>query len=118
MLLNPNARYCLAVICGQMNVDGRWLPLMNENSSCRKKHFYAIIKAKTVSEAVGHAKCGIQEELLFSNLPTKNMEGHNVDEIVIREKSVKSDTELPQAEDDKENKIAPSHDGKLVAPKR
>jgi hypothetical protein len=46
------------------------------------------------------------------------MEGHNLDEIVIREKAMKPGAELLKAEDDKENKAAPSLDGKLVAPKR
>ena len=118
IFLNSNSRYCLAVICGQMNVDGRWFPLPRENLSSRKKHFCAIIKAKTVSEAVGHARYGLQEESQFSIPPTKYREKQDVTETVVNEKAVRSGTIFSQAEDNKENNSFSLPASKSVAPKR
>ncbi|MCO5569831.1 hypothetical protein L7F22_023545 [Adiantum nelumboides] len=58
--------YCLAVISGKMNVDGTWVPLSKEAVSDRKRRFYAVIQARTVTEAAEHARAGFQVET-FSN---------------------------------------------------
>ena len=99
-------------------MDGRWIPLPKENLSSRKKHFCAIIKAKTVSEAVGHARCGLQEESQFSIQPTKYREKQDVMETVVIEKAVRSRTPFSQAEDNKENNSFSLPASKPVAPKR
>ncbi|KAI5072669.1 hypothetical protein GOP47_0012775 [Adiantum capillus-veneris] len=57
-------RYCLAVVSGKMNVDGIWVPLSKRTISDRKRHFYGVIQAGTVAEAVGHAQAGFQVEAL------------------------------------------------------
>eukprot|EP00250_Pteridium_aquilinum_P000123 c10139_g1_i1 orf=1-2043(-) len=73
-------RFCLAVICGKMNVDGKWASLSKVTVSSRKSHFYAVIQARTVTEAAGHARAGFHMEMeALSNYKAKEI--HRVEEV-------------------------------------
>lgn len=95
----------MAVICGKMNVDGKWVALAKDTLAPRKRHFYAVIRARTVTEAAGHARAGFQVETLSN---------YKMTEIQRVEKggtggkaSAQSGNLVVEAQDNKENNYSP-----------
>eukprot|EP00249_Psilotum_nudum_P003886 c17384_g1_i2 orf=256-882(+) len=58
----PIKVYCFACICNVTQINGQWMPFLQENLSSRHNYFLSVVQARTVAEAVGHAQRGFQHE--------------------------------------------------------